>query len=97
MSKVAFLGGGSFGIALAILLANKGNVISIYDRNSNVVEDINVNRRNDKFIKGLNVPKNVTAYNSLEEAIPNSDYVVFFSCKILTFTISIKINNFSVF
>lgn len=76
MSKVAFLGGGSFGIALAILLANKGNVISIYDRNSNVVEDINVNRRNDKFIKGLNVPKNVTAYNSLEEAIPNSDYVV---------------------
>ena len=61
MSKVAFLGGGSFGIALAILLANKGNVISIYDRNSNVVEDINVNRRNDKFIKGLNVPKNVTA------------------------------------
>ena len=28
MSKVAFLGGGSFGIALAILLANKGNVIS---------------------------------------------------------------------
>ena len=76
MSKVAFLGGGSFGIALAILLANKGNVISVYDRNSNVVEDINVNRRNDKFIKGLNVPKNVTAYNSLEEAIPNSDYVV---------------------
>ena len=76
MSKVAFLGGGSFGIALAILLANKGNIISIYDRNSNVVEDINVNRRNDKFIKGLNVPKNVTAYNSLEEAIPNSDYVV---------------------
>lgn len=76
MSKVAFLGGGSFGIALAILLANKGNVISIYDRNSNVVEDINVNRRNDKFIKGLNVPKNVTAYNRLEEAIPNSDYVV---------------------
>ena len=66
MSKVAFLGGGSFGIALAILLANKGNVISIYDRNSNVVEDINVNRRNDKFIKGLNVPKNVTAYNRLE-------------------------------
>ena len=48
MSKVAFLGGGSFGIALAILLANKGNVISVYDRNSNVVEDINVNRRNEK-------------------------------------------------
>lgn len=76
MSKVTFLGGGSFGISLAILLANKGNDISIYDRDSAVVDDINVNRRNDKFIKGLNVPKNVTAYNNLDDAIINAEYVV---------------------
>lgn len=76
MSKVTFLGGGSFGISLAILLANKGNEVSIYDRDKDVVYDINVNRKNDKFIKGLNVPKNVTAYNNLEEAIQCTDYVV---------------------
>ena len=76
MSKVTFLGGGSFGISLAILLAQKGNTVSIYDRDNTVVEDINVNRRNDKFIKGLDVPKNVTAYNTLEEAITDSDFVV---------------------
>lgn len=76
MSKVTFLGGGSFGISLAILLANKGNTVSIYDRDSGVVEDINVNRKNDKFIKGLEVPKNVTAYNNLEDTIVNTDYVV---------------------
>ena len=28
MSKVTFLGGGSFGTALAILLANKGNIVT---------------------------------------------------------------------
>lgn len=76
MSKVTFLGGGSFGISLAILLAHKGNTVAVYDRDSTVVEDININRRNDKFIKGLDVPKNVTAYNTLEEAIVDSDYVV---------------------
>ena len=32
MSKVGFIGGGSFGTALGILLANKGNEVSIYDR-----------------------------------------------------------------
>ena len=32
MSNVAFLGGGSFGTALGILLANKGYEVSIYDR-----------------------------------------------------------------
>lgn len=76
MSKVTFLGGGSFGISLAILLANKGNEVSIYDRDSDVVDDININRRNDKFIKGLNVPKNVTAYKNLDEAINDSRYIV---------------------
>lgn len=76
MSKVTFLGGGSFGISLAILLANKGNEVSIYDRDDAVVDDININRRNDKFIKGLNIPKNVTAYNNLDDAIINTEYVV---------------------
>jgi glycerol-3-phosphate dehydrogenase len=47
MSKVAFLGGGSFGTSLAILLGNKGNDVSIYDRNISVVNDININRKND--------------------------------------------------
>lgn len=76
MSKVTFLGGGSFGISLAILLAHKGNTVAVYDRDNTVVDDININRRNDKFIKGLDVPKNVTAYNTLEEAVVDSDYVV---------------------
>ena len=40
MSKVAFLGGGSFGTALAILLAKKEKMLSIYDRDINVVNDI---------------------------------------------------------
>ena len=52
MSRVAFLGGGSFGTALAILLANKGNDVSIYDRDIDVVNDIN-SGKNDKYIKGL--------------------------------------------
>ena len=67
MSKVAFLGGGSFGTSLAILLGNKGNDVSIYDRNISVVNDININRKNDKYIKGLNIPKNVTAYNNVDD------------------------------
>ncbi|MDZ7543447.1 glycerol-3-phosphate dehydrogenase, partial [Clostridium perfringens] len=41
MRNVAFLGGGSFGTALGILLANKGNKVSIYDRDKHVVDDIN--------------------------------------------------------
>lgn len=76
MTKIAFVGGGSFSTALAILLAKKGNIISIYARDKNVVEDINKNRRNDKYIKGLNIPKNVMAYDSIDEAVKDAEYIV---------------------
>lgn len=39
MSKITFLGGGSFGSALAVLLAEKNNVVNIYDRDKNVVNE----------------------------------------------------------
>ncbi|MBM7835100.1 NAD(P)H-dependent glycerol-3-phosphate dehydrogenase [Clostridium sardiniense] len=76
MSKVAFIGGGSFGTALAVQLGQKGNEISIFDRDINVCNDINNNRRNDKYIKDLIIPENITAYNNLDEAIEGVDYLV---------------------
>ena len=76
MSKVAFLGGGSFGTALSILLANKGIEVNIYDRDKNVVDDINLNRKNDKYIKGLKVPEKVTAFNDLNKSIDKVEFIV---------------------
>lgn len=76
MSKVTFLGGGSFGTALGILLANKGNEVNIYDRDKNVVEDININRKNDKYIKDLTIPKSVTAYNDIDKALEDANFIV---------------------
>ncbi|SHJ56241.1 glycerol 3-phosphate dehydrogenase (NAD(P)+) [Clostridium cavendishii DSM 21758] len=76
MEKVTFLGGGSFGTALSILLANKGYDVSIWDRDEKVVDEINLKRTNDKYIKGLNIPKNVTAFTSLDKALKESRYVI---------------------
>lgn len=76
MSKVAFIGGGSFGTALAVQLGHKGNEVSIFDRDINVCNDINNNKRNDKYIKDLIIPENITAYNNLDEAIEGIDYLV---------------------
>ncbi|MBD7910386.1 MULTISPECIES: NAD(P)H-dependent glycerol-3-phosphate dehydrogenase [Clostridium] len=76
MSKIAFIGGGSFGTALAILLAKKGHEISIYDRDETVVNDINNNRRNDKYIKNLVIPESVTAFINIKEAVKSIDYLV---------------------
>lgn len=76
MSNIAFIGGGSFGTSLGILLANKGNVVKIFDRDINVVNDININRKNDRYIKNLVIPEGVTAYTDMDEVLIDADVVV---------------------
>ena len=76
MSKVAFIGGGSFGSALAVLLAEKNNEVTIYDKDASVVEDINKNKKNQKYLKDLIFPNNVVATLDIKEAIDNIDYLV---------------------
>ncbi|MGL4847964.1 MAG: NAD(P)H-dependent glycerol-3-phosphate dehydrogenase [Clostridium sp.] len=76
MKKIGFIGGGSFGTALGVQLANKGESVVIYDRNLDVCTDINVNRKNDKYIKGLSIPENVKATTVMDEAILGMDYLV---------------------
>ena len=75
-SDIAFIGGGSFGTALAVMLAQKGLQVSIWDRKHHVVEDINVRRENSKYMSGIAIPAGVNAFDSIEEAIKGSRFVV---------------------
>lgn len=76
MSKVTFLGGGSFGTALAVLLAEKDNIVSIYDRDINVVNEINNKKTNEKYLKDLKIPQGVTAFKDIDVAIKDAEYIV---------------------
>lgn len=76
MKKIAFIGGGSFGTALAVLLANKGNSVNIYDRSIEVVNDINQNRKNSKYFENIVIPNSIVATNDIEEAVKDCNYVV---------------------
>jgi len=49
MNKVAFLGGGSFGTALAVLIANKGYEVNFWLRDEVQAKEINEHRRNIKY------------------------------------------------
>ena len=76
MSRVTFLGGGSFGTALAVLLAEKNNIVNIYNRDKTVVDEINIKRTNEKYIKNIMIPDKVTAVGDIKEAVEGVDYVV---------------------
>ena len=76
MSRVTFLGGGSFGTALAVLLAEKNNIVNIYNRDKKVVDEINIKRTTEKYMKDLIIPENVTDFGDISEAIEGADYIV---------------------
>lgn len=75
-AKVTFLGGGSFGTALSIMLAKNGYDINIWDRDKNVIEDINIKKENFKYLPKIIIPHNVKAFTNLEEAIEGSAFIV---------------------
>ena len=76
MNNVAFVGGGSFGTALAVLLAKKGNKVTIYDKDSEVIKDISENKRNSKYLPELIIPEEVAATTDINVALNDAEFVV---------------------
>ncbi|WP_041710870.1 NAD(P)H-dependent glycerol-3-phosphate dehydrogenase [Clostridium pasteurianum] len=76
MKSVTFLGGGSFGTALGILLANKRYEVTIWDRNPAVVEEINNSKTNHKYLADITIPDGVIATNTIEDSIQKSDCII---------------------
>ncbi len=76
MTKVAFLGAGSFGTALSLLLASKGLEVSIWDRDEEVINNINNYRRNYKYTKDIYISELITAYNNIKETVQGCNYIV---------------------
>lgn len=75
-SNIGFLGGGSFGTALSVMLSKKGHCIRIWDRNNTVIEDINIKRENIKYLPNVVIPNTVRAYNDIQETVSGAEYVV---------------------
>jgi glycerol-3-phosphate dehydrogenase (NAD(P)+) len=75
-SKIAVIGAGSWGTALANLLAENGNQVKIYARDAEVVDSINNENLNYKYFPEHKLNNNLTAYNNLNDCLANTEVVV---------------------
>ncbi len=75
MSKIAIIGSGSWGVALATHLAKLGNEVKIWSFSEEEKEYIN-NERKCKFLPGLKIEKNITCSTSFEDVIKNSKFIL---------------------
>lgn len=74
--RIAVLGAGSWGTAIAAHLASSANEVRIWAREAEVVEGINHERRNPLFLTDLEIPRGVEAYARLEDALRGAELVV---------------------
>ena len=77
MSKVAFIGAGSWGTATASLVARKPEHEAIlWARRPELAETINLYHENPEYLPDLRLPDELHATNDLEEALNGADVVV---------------------
>ncbi len=77
MSKIAVIGAGAWGTAIAIVLGRKGShQVTLWAHEPEVRESINTRHVNDLFLADHPIPETVAATNSLAEALTNTAIVV---------------------
>jgi glycerol-3-phosphate dehydrogenase (NAD(P)+) len=78
MRKIAVIGGGSWGTALAIALTRSRaeHAVSLWVLEPEICESIRARRTNDVFLPGFEVPAQVTASNNLAEVLTGADVVL---------------------
>jgi glycerol-3-phosphate dehydrogenase (NAD(P)+) len=78
MTKIAILGGGGWGTALAIVLsrARKEHKVSLWVRDAGLAELIRRERSNKAYLPGSKLPESVRVHSELEAALPGSNVIL---------------------
>lgn len=71
----AVLGGGSFGTAMATILAENGHDTRLWVRDPETAAVINISHENPRYFPGAELPENVVATESLEAALSQATLI----------------------
>ncbi|MDO5674289.1 MAG: NAD(P)H-dependent glycerol-3-phosphate dehydrogenase [bacterium] len=75
-AKVAVIGAGSWGTALAVLLARKGQQVALWGRDAARMAEMQESRENVRYLHGHRFPENLSAGSDLELALKEADCVL---------------------
>ncbi|MEC0226967.1 NAD(P)H-dependent glycerol-3-phosphate dehydrogenase [Paenibacillus alba] len=75
-NKVSVLVAGSWGTALASVLADNGKQVLLWSRNEEQVQEINAKHTNHRFLQDVELSPLIVATHSLQEAVEDADAIV---------------------
>jgi glycerol-3-phosphate dehydrogenase (NAD(P)+) len=76
MTRVAVLGAGSWGTALACHLARSGHRVRLWGRDGALLAEMRESGENRVYLPGVRIPAGLTATSQLEEALDGAGFVV---------------------
>jgi glycerol-3-phosphate dehydrogenase (NAD(P)+) len=76
MKKVATIGAGNWGTALAATFACLGHEVKLWAYEPEIVESIRARHVNELFMPGVQLPQNLLVTNSLAESLAGAEIVV---------------------
>jgi glycerol-3-phosphate dehydrogenase (NAD(P)+) len=76
MKRIAIVGAGSWGTALAVVAARAGHSVQLWSRSPEVVHSINERRVNSRYLTSTQIPKGVSATADLGAALAEVSLVV---------------------
>lgn len=77
MKRIAIIGAGSWGTALAIMAARAGHTVQLWSRNPDLSRSINESHINSQYLKSIQIPSSVTATSELNTALDEAELVLF--------------------
>ena len=78
MKKIAIIGGGSWGTALALALtqSSRAHRLTLWAHSADVVEMLSVRRVNEIYLPGFELPADVEVTGNLEKALAGANIVL---------------------
>jgi glycerol-3-phosphate dehydrogenase (NAD(P)+) len=76
-NKITVLVAGSWGTALASVLADNGKEVCLWSRNEDQVREINTLHRNSRFLADIELSSGIRATSSIQEALLGAEAVIF--------------------
>ena len=74
--KIAVIGSGSWGTAMALHMAGSGNQVYMWSWIQEETDRLNRDRENKEFLPGISFPDNVICTHNMQECIVGAELVI---------------------
>ena len=76
MKKVAVIGSGSWGTALAMMLQKYGHEVVIWSRRQDAVDEMQKERENKRYLPGISLPEGMAFTTNRKQAVKDAEIII---------------------